>query len=148
MKLEAHKKSSGYNASLIAPNIDEIRKTKKLIPGYLVEDYQDYCAFCAKIHWVFNEMHQAICDPLKKENIMGMTYEDAERSGILDNVENKLNHAWRCTTCKLKNKRKTFDGRKMTDEKRWTAATSTMERPKVWRDPISKVIVGSQKRLK
>jgi len=118
---------------IVVPDIDKVRKNVRMIPGYLVEDFQDYCMFCAKRFWVFSDyMSQEVCDPIKTD------FMEAEY----------MTHAWRCQSCKEKNKRKCFDGRVITKPERWTGAISSLDRPKVWRDEISRVLVSSEKRKK
>lgn len=155
MDLGIKKKTNSYSASVSVPDFSKKREFKKYIPACLTEDYQDYCSFCAKLKWVFNEMHQVICDPIEKEEEDEIAIKVTKNSkridspqDYFDDVKTRLNHAWRCLTCEAKKKRRTFDGRQMTDEKRWNGGESTLSRPVVWRDVRSRVIVGDQKRLK
>lgn len=114
-------KSSGNHFGIVSVESVENRLKEdemKLIPGYPIYDWTDYCMFCAKRYWVFNDsLEQVICAPCNTERTFFK--------------ETSL--AWRCQPCRLKNKINAFDDRKIIDPKRLTIASSSVERPMLWR---------------
>jgi len=109
---------------VIVPDIDKVRSEEVLIPGHLVRDIKKYCMFCAKEFWRFSSnMEQVICDPIKNDFI------EAKEHTFVD----------RCINCKDKNKKKTFDGRVISDPKTLTIAESDFERPRLWKNQKTRI---------
>ena len=122
IKLKIEKFVGKSFCTLSVIDVNELFKIqgRRFIQGTEIEDWQDYCMFCAHQYWIFNDnLEQVICAPC-----------NTERSYF-----KYSSLAWRCQDCRLKKKIKAFDDRQIIDPLKFTFAESTQDRPRLWRFP-------------
>lgn len=119
IELNVSKSVGRLFAVLVVEDADKLfkKEDRKFIPNYAIEDFKQYCMFCAHEYWVFNdELEQVVMAPSK----MWITAFDG------------TSLAWRCQHCRMKKKTESFDNREIMKPERLTIAESSMDRPMLW----------------